>query len=80
MTEERYAKLIQYKVALDDSYKRQNPLSLYDTEYEKTLSEAKLAGFKVFRNSNGDHKLVDKTNNEAEQKFREMFAELSHRR
>lgn len=79
MTNERYAKLILYKAALDDSYKRQNPLSLYD-EYEKTLAEAKMAGFRVFRNSKGEHKLVDTTNNAFEQKMREMAAEMAHRR
>lgn len=79
MTNERYAKLIRYKAALDDSYKRQNPLSLYD-EYEKTLAEAKMAGFRVFRNSEGEHKLVDTTNSAFEQKMREMAAEMVHRR
>lgn len=59
MKQERYAKLIQYKVALDSEWKRRNPVGIYNDEYEKTLSQAKLDKFKVMRNSNGEHKLKD---------------------
>lgn len=59
MDQKRYIKLIQYKAALDSSWKRRNPVGLYDDEYEKTLQQAKLDKFKVLRNSKGEHKLED---------------------
>lgn len=60
MDQRRYAKLIQYKAALDSAWKRRNPVGIYgDDEYEKTLWQAKADSFKVMRNSNGDHKLID---------------------
>lgn len=38
MDQRRYAKLIQYKAALDSAWKRRNPVGIYgDEEYEKTL-------------------------------------------
>ena len=74
MTSERYGVLITYKAALDDAYKRINPLSIQRSEYEKTLAEAKLAGFKVMRNSDGVHKLIDKTKDEKMARLYEQFA------
>lgn len=60
MNQRRYSKLIQYKAALDSSWKRRNPLSICgDDEYEKTLLQAKADSFKVMRNSKGEHKLFD---------------------
>lgn len=60
MNQSRYSKLIQYKAALDTSWKRRNPVGIYgDDEYEKTLWQAKADSFKVLRNSNSEHKLVD---------------------
>ena len=60
MNQNRYSKLIQYKAALDSSWKRRNPVGIYgDDEYEKTLWQAKADSFKVMRNSKGDHKLID---------------------
>lgn len=79
MTNKRYGKLIAYKAALDDSYKRINPLSVQTQEYTKTLWEAKMAGFKVLRNSKGEHKLIDKTRNEKEAKWLEIFAAAARR-
>ena len=61
MNQKRYTKLIQYKAALDSSWKRRNPIGIYgDDEYEKTLHQAKMDSFKVMRNSKGEHKLIDK--------------------
>lgn len=77
MNNERYARMISYKSALDDSYKRMNPLSICEDEYERTLNNAKLAGFKVFRNSKGEHKLEDTTNSEVEVFLRNMFADYT---
>lgn len=38
MNQKRYAKLIQYKAALDSSWKRRNPVGIYgDEEYEKNF-------------------------------------------
>lgn len=60
MNQKRYAKLIQYKAALDTAWKRRNPVGIYgNEEYENALSQAKLDSFKVFRNSKGEYKLVD---------------------
>jgi hypothetical protein len=60
MNQRRYSKLIQYKAALDSSWKRRNPVGIYgNDEYDKTLSQAKLDSFKVLRNSYGQHKLID---------------------
>lgn len=73
MNQKRYAKLIQYKAALDSSWKRRNPVGIYgDEEYEKTLYQAKLDSFKVLRNSKGEHKLVD-TLEEGKKDFTDMF-------
>ena len=79
MDNERYARMIGYKTALDDSFKRRNPLSIYEDEYTKTLNNAKVAGFKVFRNSKGEHKLEDTTNNEGEALIRSIFADYLRR-
>lgn len=60
MNQRRYQKLIQYKVALDSAWKRRNPVGIYgDDEYRRTLQQAKMDSFKVLRNSQGDHKLID---------------------
>ena len=76
MNNERYARMIFYKSALDDAYKRINPLSIYQNEYEKTLQNAKIAGFKVLRNSKGEHKLIDIAENNAAADIRSMFADI----
>jgi hypothetical protein len=60
MNQRKYSKLIQYKAALDSSWKRRNPVGIYgDDEYEKTLWQAKADSFKVLRNLYGEHKLID---------------------
>lgn len=75
MNQKRYAKLIQYKAALDTAWKRRNPVSLYDDEYERTLQQAKLDKFKVLRNSKGEHKLVDDLK-DGEMDFTDMFTNV----
>ena len=60
MNQKRYSKLIQYKAALDTAWKRRNPVGIYgNDEYDKTLAQAKVDSFKVLRNSQGEHKLID---------------------
>ena len=59
MNNDRYAKLIQYKAALDNEYKKKTLTGIYHNDYDDTLQQAKLDGFKVMRNSKGEHKLVD---------------------
>lgn len=66
MDNKRYMKLIQYKSALDNEYKRRTPTGIYHNDYDDTLQQAKLDGFKVFRNSNGEHKLIDNGNSTLE--------------
>lgn len=75
MTNRRYIKLIQYKVALDSEWKRRNPYGIYNNDYEKTLQQAKLDNFKVMRNSKGEHKLVD-TLEEGKMDFTDMFGSV----
>lgn len=76
MNQRRYAKLIQYKAALDDSWKRRNPISICgDDEYGRTLAQAKADSFKVLRDSKGDHKLIDVLE-EGKRDFTDMFGEL----
>lgn len=75
MDNDRYSRMIQYKSALDDSYKRRNPLSIYADEYDKTLNNAKLAGFKILRNSKGEHKLEDITKSNIEVSLRNTIAD-----
>ena len=59
MKNDRYDMLIALKCALDNAYKKRDPLSVTKQEYDTTLNKAKIAGFTVYRNSNGEHKLVD---------------------
>ena len=59
MNNRRFSKLIQYKAALDNAWQRRNPVGIYNDDYDNTLHQAKLDSFKVYRNSNGEHKLVD---------------------
>lgn len=75
MDQRRYAKLIQYKAALDSAWKRRNPVGIYNDDYKKTLQQAKLDKFKVMRNSNGDHKLVDMLK-EGEMDFTDLFGSV----
>ena len=73
MNQKRYSKLIQYKAALDSSWKRRNPVGIYgDDEYEKTLWQVKADSFKVMRNSKGEHKLIDVIE-EGKEDFTDMF-------
>ena len=76
MNNDRYIKMIQYKAALDDLYKKRNPLSMYADEYDKTLSNAKLAGFKVLRNSKGEHKLINNVKSDNEANMLDLFADI----
>lgn len=46
MTNERYAKMIKYKSALDNCWKKKDRLNIYDDDYERTLGEAKVAALK----------------------------------
>lgn len=76
MNTRRYAKLIQYKAALDNAWKRKNPVSICgDLEYERTLQLAKADDFKVLRNSKGEHKLIDILE-EGKVDFTDSFNEL----
>ena len=75
MTERRYAKLIQYKAALDSAWRRRNPVGLYNDEYDRTLQQVKLDGFKVMRNSKGEHKLIN-TLEEGQEDFSDMFSSI----
>lgn len=72
MNNRRYAKLIQYKAALDSEWKRRNPVGICNDDYERTLQQAKLDSFKVMRNSKGEHKLID-TLEEGKMDFTDMF-------
>lgn len=71
---DRYVRRIQYKVALDKEWKEKGRGSIYATDYERTLREAKLAGFKVFRNEKGDHRLEERYENN--HKVYEMIADV----
>lgn len=75
MNNNRYAKMIMYKTALDSEWKKRDPVSLYECNYDKTLLEAKTAGFKIMRNRKGDHKLEDTCSNQRTAEFMEFFAE-----
>lgn len=72
----RYSKLIRYKNELDQTWKRCNPVALYNIDYDATLQQAKLDGYKVLRNSKGEHKLIDKTNGKPStvEVFNELFS------
>ena len=59
MTTKRFQMLIQYKAALDSEWRRKNHLSVQEDTYDITLRQVKLDGFKVLRNSKGEHKLID---------------------
>lgn len=59
MNQRRYDKLIAYKAALDSEWQRRNPVGIQNSEYDKTLRQAKMDSFKVLRNSKGEHKLID---------------------
>lgn len=75
MNNQRYLKLVQYKSALDKSYQKSGPTELYNNDYDDTLRQAKLDGFKVERNSKGKHRLTDKTNGKPStaEAFNELF-------
>lgn len=76
MNQNRFAKLVQYKAALDSSWKRRNPVGIYgNEEYEKTLQQAKLDSFRVMRNSKGEHKLVDILE-DGKMDFTDMFGSM----
>lgn len=75
MTNQRFQQLITYKAALYSEFKYKNPMSIQYDNYEKTLEQAKLDGFKVFRNSKGEHKLVD-TLEEGKPCFSELFGSV----
>jgi hypothetical protein len=72
MNQKRYAKLVQYKAALDSEWQRRNPVGINNDAYETTLRQAKMDSFKVLRNSKGEHKLVD-TLEECKMDFTDMF-------
>lgn len=76
MKNERYGTLIALKSALDSAYKRRDPLSVVEQEYDITLSKAKIAGFKVLRNDAGEHRLIDKTKNEKTARIYETLASM----
>lgn len=79
MTSKRYARMIMYKSALDNNWAKKDRLDLYDDNYERVLGEAKLAGFKVLRNSKGEHKLIDTCKSNSVADFMEMFADAARR-
>ena len=72
MDQRRYSKLIAYKSALDNAWKRRNPSCVTYDEYEQTLQQAKMDKFKVMRNADGDHKLIDVLE-PGKQDFTDMF-------
>ena len=74
----RYYKLIQYKAALDAAYKKFSSVELFNNDYEATLQQVKMDGYKVMRNSNGDHKIIDIQGEEAStlEMFNELFGGL----
>ena len=47
MNNDRYIRMIQYKSSLDHLYANIDSLNPYDSSYQKTLSEAKIAGFRT---------------------------------
>ena len=75
LNQRRYTKLIQYKAALDSEWKRKNPVGLYNDDYEHTLWQAKADSFKVYRNSKGEHKLVDVLE-DGEEDFTDLFTTM----
>jgi len=75
MTNQRFQQLIQYKAALDSEWKRKNQVGIQYDDYDKTLQQAKLDGFKVFRNAAGEHKLIDKLK-DGETSFSELFGNI----
>jgi hypothetical protein len=75
MNNQRFKQLIQYKAALDSEWKRKNHLSVQEDTYDTTLRQVKLDSFKVFRNSSGEHKLVD-TLEEGKPCFSELFGSV----
>lgn len=75
MDQRRYSKLIVYKSALDNAWKRRNPVGITYDEYEQTLTQVKMDKFKVMRNANGDHKLIDMLE-EGKEDFTDMFNSL----
>ena len=76
MNQKRYAKLIQYKAALDTAWKRRNPVGIYGSdEYDRTLRQAKADSFKVLRNFQGEHKLMDILE-DGKTDFTDMFNEF----
>ena len=80
MNTERYARTIRYKAELDNAWKTHDPLNPYNTDYEKLLSEVKIAGYKVLRDSRGDHKLIDKHPDATDNDIGSIFADVLRRR
>lgn len=72
MNNQRYQKMIRYKIALDTEWKRRNPYGISEQDYDNTLYQVKFDGFKVLRNENGEHKLID-TVKEGEESNAELF-------
>ncbi len=75
MNQRRYDKLIAYKAALDSEWQRRNPVGIQNNEYDQTLRQAKMDSFKVLRNSNGEHKLID-TLEEGKEDFSDTFNQI----
>ena len=75
MNQRRYDKLIAYKAALDSEWQRRNPVGIQNSEYDKTLRQAKMDSFKVLRNSKGEHKLID-TLEEGKSDFTDTFNQI----
>ena len=75
MNQRRYDKLIAYKAALDSAWQRRNPVGIQNNEYDQTLRQAKMDSFKVLRNSEGKHKLID-TLEEGKTDFSDTFNQI----
>ena len=75
MDQRRYQKLIAYKAALDSEWQRRNPVGICNNEYEQTLQQAKYDSFKVLRNSEVKHKLID-TLEEGKIDFTDAFNQI----
>ena len=51
--------LLKYKDELDEKFKFFSPTSILKDDYLNLLAQVRLEGFKVYRNEQGEHKLVD---------------------
>ena len=60
--------------------KQESPAFRHGECQEKLLSEVKIAGYKVLRDSRGDHKLIDKHPDATDNDIGSIFADALRRR